>query len=484
MKKKKIIIIAIIIIIVIFVAISIVNILNSENTTSEVGVNGPVDGLSIEIGTIDAEDIVNTISADGQVDMVEKSVVYSPSTGQVSVVNFQVGDTVKKGDVLLSYDEDTLENLKEELELAKLDLKSGQLALDSITIPAGEDQLLQLEAQLRTNEVTIENANKQVEQIDLQINNNNQQLAQAKVDLSNGELLYTNGIISQSDLDALRTSVSNIENTLKGIKLDRENATSSINVAKSTYEDTKAQINLLKNKNSTATVQNQVNLQEVSIEKLNIRVEELERDINEFKKDVLSEQDGVILTRAVEIGTAVQTGSTLFTIGSTERDNLVAKVNVLEYDSGSIEIGQEAVITGDSLGDNEVTGTISKIYPTIEEKIINSKAKKVVVVEIRINDSDLSIKSGSTIEAEITTSTDEGQTVAPLMSITTDDEGNNCVFVIKEDFSVERRLIDIGEYTGTNVGINNVSVGENVVMNPPVLLKDGDFVKYASPVIE
>ncbi len=478
MKNKKIIITIIVIVLAIFISLAVYNAINENETTTTMNEVGPSKGTLVEIDYVEAEDIVNIVSADGQVEMISRSVVYSPSTAKVDVVNFNVGDKVKKGEVLLSYKDDSIEALKDELTLANLDLKSGQLVLESITIPPSEDQILQLEAQLRTSANTIDLAKKQVEQVDLQIENINDQLLKANKELDNGKVLYSNGIITKKELDALESTVNSILNNIKTITLERENAVEAVNSARFAYGDVEKQIELLSNKNESKSVVNQVESQKINIERLKLRIQALEKEINEFEVDVIAEKDGAILTKNVEIGTTVQKGATLFTIGDTSKENLIIKANVLEYDSGMLEIGQEAIITGDSLGNKEVKGTLSKIYPTVEDKLVGTTQKKVVVVEIEAEGNDLALRSGSTVEATITTSVDYNKTVVPLMSILTDTNGEDYIFIIKDDFSLEKRIIEIVQYTGESVAINNVEIGEKIVNNPYSYLSDGEFVKY------
>ncbi len=485
-NKKKIIIIVVVAIVILLIGLSIKNTLgeNEKSNGGTVGFKGPKDGILVTVGKTETHDIVNTVSADGEVDMVNKGFVYSPSSAVVSTVNFEVGDTVKKGDILLTFKDDSLETLYDQLELAKLDLKAGQLALDSITIPNSDDQILQLESQLRGKTDAITMAEKQVEQIDLQIESATQQLNQAKDKLADGKILYENDIMSRKDYEALEEGIFSIENNIKALQLDRVKAVDSITSARMSYSDTEEQIKIIKNKNSSKSVINQVDSQKIVIEKLNLNVQFLEEQINEFEQNVVAEHEGTILVKNVDVGTTTQKGETLFAIGSTGKENLVIKVNVLEYDSGDIEVGQEAIIEGDSLGNKKISGKISKIYPTVEEKIIGNSQKKVVVAEIEVDDTDFTIRAGSTVEANITISIDENTIVAPLMSIFTDADGEDYIFVVNDDFTFNKVQVELGTYTGSGVAVNNISESDIIITNPTTLLNDGGYVKYSDLDIE
>ncbi|MFV0503419.1 MAG: HlyD family efflux transporter periplasmic adaptor subunit [Lachnospirales bacterium] len=481
--KKKIIIVAIVIMVAIFLGFAIKNAASTSDSGANTGINGPSDGLLVKISEVKSENIIKTIVADGEVTMINKNAVYSPSTSKVNAVNFQVGDEVKVGDVLLTYDSKSIETLQDQLRLAKLDLEAGQLALESINI-VSEEQVLQLDASLRASEEGINSAQKQLEQINLNIQAAQSQLEQSEKAANDGETLLTNGIISQNEYQDLKNALTSAQSNMETLNLQRENALSAVESAKKSYNDAEKQANLGKNKNSSKAVRNQNAAQQITIEKLNMQISDLKKQIGEYKESIISEYAGIILEKNVEKDMYVQSGSPLFTIGDTGNNNLIAKVNVLELDSENIKEGQKAIITGDSFEDKEIKGTVTKVHPTIESKAVNGTPKKVVVTEIKLDNSDTVIRDGSTIEAEISLSDGEELPVVPLMAIATNDDGEDYVLVVNEDFSVEKRIITIGDYTGSNVSVANLEVGETVVLEPSQMLKDGDFIKYTNITTE
>ncbi len=473
--KKKIMIASAVILVVVFLIVAIKNI---NNTPVSKDVLGPADGINVSVDEVTTEKIVNTTEATGEIEIIEKINIYSTSSGKIESVNFDVGDEVKKGDILVTYDESTLESLQEELRLAKLDLRSGQLVIDSITLPPEQEQLLQLEAQVRARADELEMSKKQMEQLDLNIASMNDQLATAQENLNDSKTLLDNGIISKKDYNIALDSVKSLENNIESLSLDKENATNGINSVQLAYNDTETQLNLLKNKNSSPQILNQLEQQKVSLEKLKIRVESLEENIAEFEQNLVAEESGVVISKNVEKGTNVQKGVTLYTIANTERENLIVKLNVLEYDSYAIDLNQKVTLDSDSFGNEEVNGTVVKISPTVEEKMIGTAAKKVVGVDVAIEDGNVPIRAGSGVDATITTSINEEATVVPLLSVFNEDNDDFYIYVVNKDFEVEKRNVKLGSYIGTSIEVDNIEVGEVVVVDPPEILEDGSKVKY------
>ncbi len=243
MKKK--VVVTIIIISVILVGIGV---FNTYNSTPSINYVGDEKGIIVTVDEVIAEDVVNKVEASGEIELIKTVNIYANNSGKISKANFNLGDEVAEGDILLTYDESSIEDLEEQLKFAELDLKSGELAISSTTLPPSEEQVLQLESSIRSRNSEMESAKKQLEQLDLQINLLNDELEGFNNDLSNSEMLLDNGIISKSEYKALEDNIKKVETNLQTLKIDRENALSGIDSIQMAYEDTNAQLNLLKNK--------------------------------------------------------------------------------------------------------------------------------------------------------------------------------------------------------------------------------------------
>ncbi len=170
----------------------------------------------------------------------------------------------------------------------------------------------------------------------------------------------------------------------------------------------------------------------------------------------------------------------LYTIANTSRDNLIVKLYVLEFDSSEIGVGQEVILESDSFGNEEVKGIISKVAPTVTDKMIGSANKRVVEVDVKIEAGDMVIRAGSGVSAVITTSFNESAPTVPLMSIFNEEESDDYfIYTINDNFEIEKKEVKLGTYTGSNIEVIGVEVGDKIVIDPPTTLENGSKVKYS-----
>jgi HlyD family secretion protein len=121
-------------------------------------------------------------------------------------------------------------------------------------------------------------------------------------------------------------------------------------------------------------------------------------------------------------------------------------VEVDEIDIPQVELGQDVIITLDSLPDKEFSGTVAVIYPVPKE------VGGVVVynVKIRFEAPDGSgIKVGMSASADIVLAKRENVLLVPSPAIREDSEGNAYVNVVVNDKVQERQVV-----TGINDGFN------------------------------
>ena len=112
----------------------------------------------------------------------------------------------------------------------------------------------------------------------------------------------------------------------------------------------------------------------------------------------------------------------IFTIENL--DQLELAINVSEYSIGIISLGQKASITADILGDESLTGEVSSISPTGEEKGTTS-SERVIPIKVRIEGDKKGLISGITAKADIVLSEAKDVFVVPLGSVYTGENGKS-----------------------------------------------------------
>ena len=184
---------------------------------------------------------------------------------------------------------------------------------------------------------------------------------------------------------------------------------------------------------------------------------------------------GWILSRNIEVGALVGTGSTAFVLADT---HLVKAVfGVPDTKVSSVKLGAPQTITTTSLPD-EFHGRITSVSPSADPK------SRVFSVEVTIPNSDNRLKPGMIATLTLGGSNTEPlTTVVPLSAVvrSTQHADGFSVFVVTEQSgktSVRERTVEIGDTQGNMISVTKgLNVGEPVVITGATLIKDGDQVK-------
>ncbi len=479
MSKKTKIAIAVVVITVIggFIFFAINN-ANSRESASGISKNA----FPVDIEKSHKETIVTKVTAKGGVEIIKKDNVYATSTGKINKLNVKLGDVITKDMVLLTYDDKSLQTLQNQLQDAELALKAARLGLSALTIPASESELSMADAKVKQAEKSIDDINYQVSQLDSTIARLERDIQEAEKKFSDNKALFEKGVIAQKELTAYSDNVKQLKDQLETQKAQRNNTLLSMSSAERTLSAAKSDYSIVQNKSKEASNQNRIAQQQVSVEQASLRIEQIKKEINDFKTEEVSEVEGVVTALYTAEGETAATGKVLMEISKLSYDNLVIKVNVPENKASAIAVGQKVELRGDALGKNVYEGVLSKINPIAERKQIGNSTETVVTVEISLKEENPNIRPGYTIETAIVTNTTEDAVCVPLMATRMDDEGNDYVYIMKSDYSVEKRIIKLGEYSGIYVAVDSVAEGENVIMTSAPQITEGSFVKPISGV--
>ncbi len=170
---------------------------------------------------------------------------------------------------------------------------------------------------------------------------------------------------------------------------------------------------------------------------------------------IVSPIDGVVLSRDVEVGTAVSSilvlGSSatlVMTLGDTREVYVKGKVD--ESDIGKVYIGQAARIKVESYKDRTFSGKVTKISPMGVEK------DNVTTFEVRvsIDNSKGELKSQMTANAEVLLEEHKGILMVPEGALIYDKDRKASVEIPEPAAKDGRKKLDV------TVGISNGSKTE------------------------
>lgn len=183
--------------------------------------------------------------------------------------------------------------------------------------------------------------------------------------------------------------------------------------------------------------------------------------------NIVAPAAGLVLTRAVEPGQVVSSGSgVLFSLARDGQMEMQARLS--EADIGRLSVGSAADVT--PVGTTRVlNGEVWQLSPTIDQQSRQGTARIALAY-------DASLRPGGFASASLRS----GTIIAPLLpeSAILSDEKGSYVFVVGSDNKVQRRDVKTGEVSARGISvIQGLSGNEKIVLRAGGFLNAGDLVQ-------
>lgn len=176
---------------------------------------------------------------------------------------------------------------------------------------------------------------------------------------------------------------------------------------------------------------------------------------------------GRIVTRHIDLGANVNTGTPLFVLA--DFNPLLARVHVPAKEFNKLKQDQAVDLVLESNGER-MRGRIKLISPTIDP------ASGTIKVTIEVHDYPTGTRPGDFAQVSIVTERREQRTLVPKIALVSDREER--VVYVYQDSTAARRVVEVGFEDDSNAEIlAGVEVGERVVTKGQRSLKDGSPIK-------
>jgi RND family efflux transporter MFP subunit len=264
-----------------------------------------------------------------------------------------------------------------------------------------------------------------------------------------------------------------IDQQLSQARAAREQAASSLALAKSTAErwealrkrDAVSQQELDERRSIDAQARANLAAADANVERL--------RQMEGFKR-VVAPFSGVITRRNVDVGDLIDAGGgagrTMFIL--TQTDPLRVYVNVPQTYSQLVKVGQEVTVTQAELAGQVFRGQVTRTAAAIEA------ATRTMQVEINLPNRDGKLLPGAYVQVLLPLQAANTLTI-PSHALLIRGEGMR-VAVIDSEGTVKMRPIKVGRNFGESVEVlEGVTTGDQLVLNPPDSLNEGDKVAVA-----
>lgn len=405
---------------------------------------------------------------------------YSRVDSRIGKVLVKEGDYVKKGDLLISYDEDDLK-LKTELAKAQADSKqeslNGKIQADSrmagmyseaaSSLVALDEEIAMYQAEIDKLDARIisekafladEGARLQVSLIDCQFDEN-------KDDIKDDDLLASNQESIQKQIQ-----YNAYEQNYNANIINMEQLKSEYSVMLADCKQRRAEMVSQKNSSYTSLMTDKdkeaIELERTSCELSN---NDLLNDLQIAAEGIKADFDGIVTEIDTDEDVKVSAGMKLLTLESS--DDIAVKFNVNKYDIDSLLEGQEANI---KIRSKNYTGKVSRIDRMTGRGLAESAN---VGVEIKLDEPDSDIILGLEAKAYVNTAALTNVLTVPVDALSEEEEGT-FVFVARDNKAVKIpvtigvRNEDVAEV------VSGLNEGDIAVWNDTEELTDGMTIRF------
>lgn len=438
-NKKKLIFGGVALIFVAFIAIAIVNSQKTKQASAEAG-------MKVETKLVTTDTIEATVSVKGAIEPYINRQLYSSSVAKIDTLFVNEGDTVKKGDVLLSFDKDDITKMESKYRQAEINMKIQDINNDNT------------DNKLKSS---VDEAKQRVNQLDNSLKESRIALKDARQTLTNNQALYDAGAISKSQLESSQKAVETFE---RKVSLD---STSLQNAKNQLGESQKDYMTALSADPNKSVQQLQLELQKLSIS-------ELESSLKELKEGIKAPISGTVLSLDMKEGYYISNTAPIMTIGDLSKKKVTLQIN--EFDAPLLALDQNVSIRSQAINGKKFHGKVTAIGAQAKKTRQGNSEVQTVTIEVTIIDDASELKPGFTVNCDVELEKRENIVVVPIQSALKDKDGSYFVYIVNDDNLIEKKTITLGLFSESNIEAKGIEEGVEIVFNPSPLLKDGDKV--------
>lgn len=488
--------------------------------------NNADTGTVLEVTEVTRGTVQEVYNSSGTIESENTKTYYSPVTAPIKDFNAVVGQTVKSGDLLVTFDTTNLERDNKQAQLTlQSSLKASEAtraqnakaveaanaasaqAADQANALADEVNALaeqvdaayaQYQANITEHDSKIAENAPAVEELQNQINEYTQTIAAADEVISsyeNGyagrqvEIIDAQNAVNNGTATPVQQQIVNDTNNYNTAISDKQTAQASLDKANSDlaslqvpdvddagYTELKAQYDAKYAEWQAAyqaanTPTADAGMTAAESESLDIsdNLAELtaltpEELLEKGRKGMKADMDGVIASvDPLQTNSAAQ-GAALFSIASME--NVRVRIEISPDDYSKMKTGTAVTIT---VGEDTYEGTLSSVDNIAVQ---NESGTPVIGAQIHINDPDENICIGATAKVRMTVAESKNVLLVPTEVVNASTDGD-FVYVI-ENGVVKERPVELGTSSATETEIvSGLEEGEQVVSDLSVDIQEG-----------
>ena len=359
--------------------------------------------------------LVSTLPTNGKVEPFAWQAVRAETSGVVSRVAVEDGQSIAAGAVMATI---TDVSLQADIEAAQAKVNESYANLNALEAGGKPAEFTEIENSLARSRFDLD---------------------QAQKTLASLERLAAKHAATQQEVDAARDRIRQFELEIAGLDKRRKSLVSppEVAVARARLADAQSALRLAQQRGALSVIHAPIS--------------------------------GTVYGREVRQGSYVNAGDLIANIG--RMDQMRVRVYVDEPELGRVAEGQPVTITWDALPGRQWQGKVEK-KPVAIQALGSRQVGEVVCV---IGNEGRALIPGTNVNAEIRTAVVENALVVPKETLRHDQQGDY-VFLLKGD-TIERRGVKRGTSSVSQVQIlEGVSDTDAVALPADIPLKAGDRV--------
>lgn len=458
---------------VLMIAFVIIAAKNKPDVEETIG--GYKEGKRVQVEYVKQDDIETKISASGKLEAIHTKTIYLDGSNKIVQLHKKVGDTVQKGELIITLDKEAKISNEKQLDVLETKLAVANEGLNELLGSASKGEVLSAQSNIEQLKNSRTQTEKSISDAKTTIENLKKQLSDTKEELQVNEALLAEGLVSQKEVDVLKDTITQtkqkIDETIATVTLSEQ----SLKTIDLQIETAQYNLDVLLNKVEDSSKEQAISAKQSEIKEIERQIYESKMSLSKTSMQVVAPIDGVITVLPAEEGMSVAAGTAILTI--VDPSSLKVTCNISPYYAADLKTGLMAEVKYIGSKTVEVVGEVIKVSAIAEVEKTASGETTSIPVEVQINEPGEIIRPGFSVNVKLITDTRNDVCLVPILAVL-EEEDLSYVYIVGEDGTLEKREIEQGLSNGLYVEANNVKPGELIVSSLEDFLEDGVKVSY------
>lgn len=447
-----------------------------------------------DLYVVEKTDVEQEIATSGTTIGLEEDAYTSPVTAKVDDIRVEVGQTIHKGEVLLTYDTSDLgDNLAKVKIQAQSERAASNESLEAASKAAGKADTAETKAKKLKKQIN--SLKKEVEDLNDDVVSKQDELAEAQEKNAKAEAANeaakaeakekaaakaldaaekgeaAENITTEAVKEEALIDTKEIQNELRGLNKELTKKTEKL-----TEKQTElAEQNSIASTNKEVTVSDSTKAQISAARELSdMNINDAQEAYDEGMAGITARTDGIISSVQIVKGSYASETQTLLTI--IDADQIGVSFTISKDDLGSVKPNQKVRVV---IGNNQYDGFveyISRVASTDSayQAAGNGSSGGNIQGKIVINNPDENLYIGISAKVYIFVGKSEGTLAVPYEALNTDIDGDY-VYVVDKDNKIQRKDVKIGIFSDEYYEITEgIEEGDKVIREVTKDMKPGD----------